>query len=1456
MERLHLGGRWSGVFSPSTQLELESLSQESDDLLYQEGLLSLARREENSGHLSGAAELYSAIISGNTGPLREQAQLRLDAILGRGNAGARAEFLLRNLAQQASDPAAIFAMGAAGTVFRMTRLAALSRFALSPQGSLLSRSILAPLAASGVGFLAEAPAFTLASRLGNAVLGREQDWSFGVLGREFAGGAITLLGLKVFGGLSGMALRRYARQPGFSTELLRNLLPQAAMFSGILLSHRLETRLGLRERMDGATEFTDAFATLLQFHAGGRLAHQAFGEGHRRSDQLVDLQSEALVSLPRQEFSLPEMPSYVFSMAANSGRPPRGSGAQLDLPYESGLAAPRRRVSAAPLAPELQEIYSARAANIQGIRESLDFLSRQGRALSPSERIAWIREHRLAGGIPLLGEQFRENGAESHTALAALRSFAESHRAEVLSELRQSLRHPQLLIAAQAIEILVALRASESLPELRELSTAFPAPLGILAETARVDLGDVEMIPILRTRAFTWQRSALDRISALEALGRLGESEAVLPELRGFFRYGPKVYVRAGLALTRLGHHAAIPNPAALLDMASPLERGELADAFWENGRTIRARELWQPLLESGNRQAQEWAIRRAVQHRISEGVPAFRNLATESLYPEIRRQAAEALIDLAGEIGDLALLEEFLEHREPSSVQATEALQIRAAQQRLAFGAFPPARELLESYLESPFAPNRLNAAAALLQVASHAEARRVLEAIWQNPEGSFEIRQRAFAVAQQLQESVPPIRRFGNIGGLALLLAGGSGLSLLFHPALAEASFGPTHVSSVHDTAMLLTGLGTLLAGGIAMAMSGGSAEGPRRNSDRPPHANLLAWFENPSDAEERYFLATPPENPPENQGFLSPPEPGNILTLGRATGRVPNLFPAHLRNVSRRHMDLQVRDGVVEVRIHNGSQGLRINGRNLAPFQWYQLRDRDSVEFVSEGGRDVLGVAPSEEIPGEFVTVTRRLGRQPLEERDAPAVFLFRLPRPLQTPVPPRPRRNLLEQFQSLFSPTTENAEQSPVEEKRDSRPVAAFHDPEEIFGEIRRFSEAVSTPIRLLEESVQQPDWLDPNEERGAPARRDVLRALIRIHRQICGNAEQIVPVHTPASGISRPSYQSLRVPRWDGILRQRLETYRQGLEQLRESRGTFPLYTLANQELSGIGDQLNRLFELVRLFRRHFHAPEEQAQLDAIEAAYRGLRPEVVSEGHRVRTDTRGIDVTVRRQQRQLWSEEFSTSGRASRAMVNMRILMGDISEVQGVPVAGSLYSALSNSTVYDSNTRSVRVHFDAGSGHIVAFDDGSPRIRQTLQRHRDQGRRLEEAMLPIDAQGSGRIGRVVVLGEVRDSIRIALEGLQGLRVLPPQTVLGATGFAGEADTRMIRVNLVPDVDAAPEHWYRVAGLVRNVQEGWSLLTLEANSPELGLPGMQVWVPSMEILDLAIGDPVTAETDSQ
>ncbi|MFO1463775.1 MAG: hypothetical protein U1F66_08345 [bacterium] len=293
---------WSPL-SASARAEWLSLRREGDAALLAEGMLNFAQRQEREGHLEAAVEIYHEIMALPVGDeLRARARGRLDAVLGRGAVGARAEFLLRRLAQEAAEPSSLLAMGLAGAAYRVTRLVTLSRLCLSPSANLLTRGLGARLVAGLAGFAVEAPVFTLSGRLAAEALGRDQDWSVAGLRRDLASSFLVLGALKFFGSLSGAAYRRFAGGAPVPS-LGQQAFQQAGMLSGILVGHGLERWAGLRRPVDGATTLVDSLVLLLQFNLAGSLTRHAFGEGFATWERGIDLQAEALASRPRLDLS-------------------------------------------------------------------------------------------------------------------------------------------------------------------------------------------------------------------------------------------------------------------------------------------------------------------------------------------------------------------------------------------------------------------------------------------------------------------------------------------------------------------------------------------------------------------------------------------------------------------------------------------------------------------------------------------------------------------------------------------------------------------------------------------------------------------------------------------------------------------------------------------------------------------------------------------------------------------------------------------------------------------------------------------------------------------------------------------------------------------------------------------------------------------------------------------------
>jgi len=304
--------------------ELASLSQESDPTLYSQGLLNFAERQESSGRLELAVALYQRLLAGvsEQDPSAVRAKQRLAADTGQGAFGNRTEFLLSNLAKEATEPSALLAMGLAGAAFRLTRLAVLSRLAGAAESGILTRALGAGRLASLAAFAVEAPTFTLTGRLANEALGRPQAWDLRSVGKDLASSFLVLGAMKLAGSL-GTSLS--TTQDAF----LRGTVQQGALLSGILLGHQLEAWTGLRESRDGATTLVDSLALLLQFHVAGKLTQAAFGPRFAAWETSLDLRSESLQALP-PNFPLGRAePRLAVAKAGFAQNPPTFFGPQV-----------------------------------------------------------------------------------------------------------------------------------------------------------------------------------------------------------------------------------------------------------------------------------------------------------------------------------------------------------------------------------------------------------------------------------------------------------------------------------------------------------------------------------------------------------------------------------------------------------------------------------------------------------------------------------------------------------------------------------------------------------------------------------------------------------------------------------------------------------------------------------------------------------------------------------------------------------------------------------------------------------------------------------------------------------------------------------------------------------------------------------------------------------------------
>lgn len=251
--------------------EYRSLARERDPEFYAESLLAFAQRQEISGQTETAAAIY-AELSGEApnASLRARARERLAVLGGGGPTALRAEHLLRHLARETMEPSTLIGMTAASAVFRLTRVAGLSRLLASPTANFATRGWGARLLAGSLAFGAEATVFPLATRAAGMARGREFYGSLDEVGRDLASSFILLGAMKLAGGAVSLSPARGWRA---------GVLGQTGMLGGIALGHRLESAIGLRPHADAATTLVDSLAMLLQFHAAGRLAQGIMGPG-------------------------------------------------------------------------------------------------------------------------------------------------------------------------------------------------------------------------------------------------------------------------------------------------------------------------------------------------------------------------------------------------------------------------------------------------------------------------------------------------------------------------------------------------------------------------------------------------------------------------------------------------------------------------------------------------------------------------------------------------------------------------------------------------------------------------------------------------------------------------------------------------------------------------------------------------------------------------------------------------------------------------------------------------------------------------------------------------------------------------------------------------------------------------------------------------------------------------
>ncbi len=259
---------------------LTSLQSEKNSAYLLDGLVQVGVRLKGEQYFEAAQFLLGRLAQEDIpAAVRRKAEREIDAVAGKGSFGMRVEFLSGRLLTDITDAKLIVPMLGGVMAGQMIRTAVSARL-LAAMGrgsaSWMTRGLGLELTAGSAGFLGEVGSFAGLSRALTPMPN-------GAFSEDLARAALTIGALKI----SGLAGRQaelalagpLGRKPG---ALLSGTLSQGSAFLGLTAAHKVEERLGLRPRLEGATFALDTLASLLTLGIGAHLGSRAMGEGFGR----------------------------------------------------------------------------------------------------------------------------------------------------------------------------------------------------------------------------------------------------------------------------------------------------------------------------------------------------------------------------------------------------------------------------------------------------------------------------------------------------------------------------------------------------------------------------------------------------------------------------------------------------------------------------------------------------------------------------------------------------------------------------------------------------------------------------------------------------------------------------------------------------------------------------------------------------------------------------------------------------------------------------------------------------------------------------------------------------------------------------------------------------------------------------------------------------------------------
>lgn len=211
-------------------------------------------------------------------------------------------FESKNFLSKVLDPETLFAFTLGNLVFRVVHLKSLNKLSQSP-ASLFNRGLFARARSLTIASSAEIGVFTAVGSLGRLLRG--QHLTLTDLEQDLYRNTLTLLTLKASGALGTNTFNslcgikpslnpvRFSGFKGFAQKGL----PFGTGVLGLMASHELQAKVGLREGLSLRANFVESLSTQTSLSLGSKLVHVGLGHAYQRKMGQLEIQTRYFETL-------------------------------------------------------------------------------------------------------------------------------------------------------------------------------------------------------------------------------------------------------------------------------------------------------------------------------------------------------------------------------------------------------------------------------------------------------------------------------------------------------------------------------------------------------------------------------------------------------------------------------------------------------------------------------------------------------------------------------------------------------------------------------------------------------------------------------------------------------------------------------------------------------------------------------------------------------------------------------------------------------------------------------------------------------------------------------------------------------------------------------------------------------------------------------------------------------